>query len=367
MDGGNVTHTDLNLKRVVYLWGAGATQAEAQHVGSPINLLMGNNEKFGEGISSRTLERVAFESKYKVSNGQSVDIEKLISLMANSGVEKHAKIADEMRNCYFAELTSSLNESGVINQPRLAIRLLEMHNDKNFRENAESLSGIITTNHDGLLQVASQDVFGSLNSGFQFRSSEFTQGDSDLIPPVLQLHGSLTWQFGLPITITKLSTKLSCSDSVWIPPTILKESKNYPFNTLTGRAYELLSKCCDVLRVVGASLTQNDWNILSIIFNAQRHLEFTNRTPFLIELIMPQCAGKLIMDECGFLQRMNPIGYLTEGIFAPYKDDTLPKEPGMDNPLEYWIEQKISYHRSRAELSEVNVDHEFTQTEGLKS
>ena len=39
-------------KKIVYLWGAGATQAEAQYLGATISLLMGDNDEFGEGILS---------------------------------------------------------------------------------------------------------------------------------------------------------------------------------------------------------------------------------------------------------------------------------------------------------------------------
>jgi hypothetical protein len=104
-----------------------------------------------------------------------------------------------------------------------------------------------------------------------------------------------------------------------------------------------------VLRVVGSSLTQNDWNILSLIFNAQRHSEMRKRSPFRIELIMQQEAGVAIRRECSYLRNLTPIGYLTDGDFKAYKDDG-PRNQEMANPLFYWIKQKIIFHRNRREI-----------------
>jgi hypothetical protein len=269
-------------KRVVYLWGAGATHAEAQHLGATVSLLMRDTEHFGEGIAARILKRIGRRPTSAFGAGQSVDIEKLISLLTASGIDAHTELADKMRSNYFAELRARLTSAKAQNNPQLAIRLLQLHLDEKFREEVETLSGMITTNHDGLLQVAFQKVFEAVNLGFRFTSEDFTQTSSNLVPPILQLHGSFTWQFGTPIQVDRLRRNSKYQDTVWIPPTILKESKNYPFNKLSGLAYELLARHCDVLRVVGASLTQNDWNVLSLIFNAQRHRESTNRTAFFV-------------------------------------------------------------------------------------
>lgn len=343
-------------KQVVYLWGAGATQAEAQHLGATISLLMRDTKAFGEGIAARILRRTGRGPTSAFGSEQGVDIEKLISLLAASGIDVHTQLAEKMRQKYFAELRSSLVKAKVRNNPRLAIRLLQLHKDPNFQEEVETLSGIITTNHDGLLQVGSQSVFEGVNLGFRFASEELTQATSNSVPPILQLHGSFTWQFGTPIQVDRLRPTSKYEDTVWIPPTILKESKNYPFNKLSGLAYELLARHCDVLRVVGSSLTQNDWNVLSLIFNAQRHKESTKGKAFLIELIMPHDAGEKIKEECAYLKNIIPIGYLTEGRFAEYKDTEIPPESDMANPFAYWLREKTEYHLSRSELSAGGAD-----------
>lgn len=337
----------------MYLFGAGATQAEVAYLGArPVNLLMRDSNKLGEGVSTRILNQIGPEGKPFLSEDRGVDIEKLISLLVASGVDRHSKLAERMRQHYFEEVCTSLVSSKIIERPQLAIGLLEMHLTEPFRDEVEALTGIITTNHDGLLQIASQEVFGAINLGFPFVSEDITAAKPDSAAPILQLHGSFTWRFGLPVRVARLREGSKYSpDTTWIPPTILKESKNYPFNKLTGLAYELLAKQCDVLRVVGASLTQNDWNVLSLIFNAQRHRVHVKEAAFRIELIMPQKDGEYIQTDCSYLTNITPIGYLTEGQFADYKEE-LPPDSDMNNVFAYWLKEKINYHRRNKEFRE---------------
>ncbi|HVB55081.1 MAG TPA: hypothetical protein VNE63_01440 [Candidatus Acidoferrales bacterium] len=339
-------------KRVVYLWGAGATQAEASYLGAlRINLLMLDNEELGEGVATRILTRLpAWRNAFGADRG--TDIEKLVSLLAASNVDRYHKLAEKIRKLYFEDICKSLAAAGVLMNPELAIGLLTMHGDSQFKKQ-ETLTGIITTNHDGLLQLAAQRVNAEVNIGIPFRSNDITQAETRSTPPLLHLHGSFTWTFGLPIEVSLLDkTSAYSPKTVWIPPTILKEAKDYPFNKLAGLAYELLSRNCDVLRVVGSALTQNDWNILSLIFNAQRHAELTKGAPFRVELIMPHGAGIRIKDDCSYLKNLTPIGFLSDGDFTAYKERGEGQAPTseMKNPLFYWMKQKIMFHRNRGEF-----------------
>jgi hypothetical protein len=46
-------------KKVVYLWGAGGTQAEVNYLGAhTVNLLMRDSEHLGEGVATRILKRL---------------------------------------------------------------------------------------------------------------------------------------------------------------------------------------------------------------------------------------------------------------------------------------------------------------------
>jgi hypothetical protein len=337
-------------KQVVYLFGAGATHGEADFQGATINLLMNNHPLFGDGVSKRILDHIGAAGAHFSSVDHSVDIEKLISLLAGSGIDEHVQLAERLRRAYFAEVCASLRRARLIGESPLATGLLEMHSIDRFRNAIERLTGILTTNHDGLLQVASQQVFSAVDLGFSFASDHFNQRGADSLPPILQLHGSFTWDFSVPVTVSKLTAESEYSaNKLWIPPTILKEAKNYPFNKVTGSAYELLAKHCDVLRIIGASLTQNDWNVLCLIFNAQRHKESVGETAFQIELILPPASCSEIERTCPYLRRVIPISQLKEGNMDVYLDDNLPppdSEP-MRNPFFYWLKEKMTYHLNR--------------------
>src|SRR5947209_11094693 len=235
--------TTSKPKQIVYLLGAGATQGEVDHLGAErVNLLMRDSEMLGEGVSTRILRRVSRAWRTFLGEDHGIDIEKLISLLAASGVDGLSSLAEKIRQYYFLEIRTSLVDADVISRPTLAIGLLEMHRDNKFKAAVETLSGVITTNHDGLLQIASQNVFDGLKLGFPFSSKDFTVTNAESVPPILQLHGSFTWGFGTPIDVSRLHSKATYSaDTVWIPPSILKDPKNYPFNKVTALAYEFLA------------------------------------------------------------------------------------------------------------------------------
>lgn len=349
--GGWMAITKSSATRVVYLWGAGATQAEAQRLGSPVNLMMRDSDSGGLGLTSRILHRGGDEVSFASPPPNKVDVEKLISLLAASGNSSHRNKAEVMRTNYFRELQESLAAAGVLAKPQLAIELLELHANLAFTEGFEVLTGLITTNHDGLLQRASKAVFGGINVGFEFTSKTFK--DKRTAPPLIQVHGSFSWRFGLPIRIEPLGEKSSPRGTVWIPPSVSKDSKNYPFNRLLGAAYFLLAHRCDLLRIVGMSLTQNDWHILSTVFSAQRHQEALGKTPFRIELIMPPRDCETVMRECAYFRRMIPIGQLTDGpAFSNYVDSTKDYSgTDMSNPLRFWLEEKTRFHRNSGHLT----------------
>ena len=336
--------------RVVYLIGAGSTQAEIDHRGGEkINLLMQDNPALGmAGLATRIIARA---KKYKrlnttASEGSTTDVEKLISLLDNIGLAGHRVAAEELRQLYRNEILKGLRSTRVLQRPELAIHLLRMHQSKTFQENKEQLVGIINLNHDWLFEVASQKVHGGINLGFSFKGSDF--GFQRGAPPIVKPHGSFNWRNTRPIKVSSIETKRS-SDMLWIPPTILKESRDYPYNMLTGMAHEILATNCDVLRIVGCRLSQNDWNIVSLLFNAQYRQSLQGKGTFRIELIMPHKAGEEIRKEYSYLQGLVSIGYVQDGDFSPYLQGS---ETGseLQNPFRFWLKTKIRYHIARNEL-----------------
>lgn len=348
-------------KRVVYLLGAGATQAEVSYKGgAPVNLLM-RNSGLGLGVSSRIIKKARtikglnrITKQFKEED--EIDIEKLISLLTNTGIETHTKGAEELRSLYYEDIVKKLVDTEVLAKPALAVGLLEMHNSRIFSDKIETLTAIISLNHDNLFQVASQEVHGCINLGFKFYSDTFKKENGKKTAPLLiQLHGSFNWINAIPIKVIRLQPDSKCDGVLWIPPTILKESKDYPYNKLMGLAYEVLSKQCDILRIIGCSLSQNDWNIVSLLFNAQYNQSFHNKTNFKIELIMDHDIGDRIKQEYSYLQNIVPIGYLTDGDFDAYdvKKVERPVNSELNNPFKYWLKTKVQYHIRKQEINDV--------------
>jgi hypothetical protein len=118
----------------------------------------------------------------------------------------------------------------------------------------------------------------------------------------------------------------------------------YPFNLLWGRAYELLD--CDILRVIGCKLSQNDWGLISLLFNTQ--LEAGNA--YQIELICSHESGEKIRERNGFLRNVKILGELENC------QDLIDPEPL--NVFESWLRSKIAVHRGRGvALDSLGLSH----------
>lgn len=346
-------------KKVVYLFGAGATQAEiAYQGGHKVNLLMKDSDEYGEGVCSRILKKADIHKKLKIQKDDEIDIEKLISLLGSSMRIKYQKIAENLRKLYYDDILDVLAKTGLLSNPELAIGLFEMHKNQVFSKNVEILSGVIILNHDNLLSTASQKIYKSVKLGFKFDSDNYKcipENEKGKNPLIIKLYGSFDWINGIPIKVRELNSKPRYSNNVlWIPPSILKESRDYPYNKLMGLAYELLAKRCDILRVIGCSLNQNDWNVISLLFNSQYNQLFRKKSCYKIELIIDQPNGENIKKECSYLQNITPIAYLTDGYFGDYKENErkkLPKTSGLDNPFMYWLKTKTNHHTKKSEIN----------------
>jgi len=327
---------------------------------------MQDSERTGEGLSAEILRRCGPIAGSFLTVARGVDVEKLVSLLTASGVPGHLPLAEEMRRSYFNVVCQRLAQAEIIEVPTLAIGLLELHNHQEFRRNVENLSGILTTNHDGLLQVASQAVFGAVNLGFTFRSQDFASLEAGGVPLLSQLHGSFTWSPGVPIGVRRLRADAPYApEMLWLPPAILKEAKAYPFNKLAAISHELLVNSCDVLRVVGSSMTQNDWNVLSLIFNAQCHREAVGRPIFNVELLVPPSTGANIQEQCSYLRGLTTIEHLSEGEFDLYQGEDWSSDAELRNVFAYWLKQKISYHHAHGNLGSGELQGAMAKIAGM--
>lgn len=351
--------------RIVYLFGAGSTQAEVGHRGGEIiNMLMRDDDSLGEGVSTRVLKNAPKYANlaalgggvFASPTGEGRDIEKMISLFSATGLSRDREIADELRQSYFRVVVEGLDQSGILAHPDLATMLLEFHADHNLASK-EKLAGIISLNHDNLFQVASQQVYGGVNLGFLFSSQVFST-HSGSTPPVLQLHGAFNWRAGNVVQIDGLSSSSQYSDDMeWIPPSILKEYTDYPYNKLNAIAYELLTRECDILRLVGCSLSQNDWNVISLLFNAQYRSLSTGK-PFRIELVMTDWEGRRLAKSCSYLYNTVPMSECEGRDFKALKEWKKEDGPSPEasNPFEYWLERKIVQHVRLGELGREWLD-----------
>src|SRR5205807_540812 len=102
-----------------------------------------------------------------------------------------------------------------------------------------------------------------------------------------------------------------------------------------------------------SAMTQNDWNILSLVFNAQRHNIFLGEKPFKIELIMPQKDAMATEKSSAYLMNIIPMASIKDGDFSSYEewtDDYPPSNMDEGNPFFYWLNQKLNFHQSRGEF-----------------
>ena len=153
------------------------------------------------------------------------------------------------------------------------------------------------------------------------------------MPLLIKLHGSFNWKRGFRSIIVdeEQAKTVEQEEMLWIPPSIEKERDAYPFNLLWGKAFQLLD--CDVLRIIGCKLSQNDWGLISLLYNTQ----LEKGGVFNIELICPHEEGINIRTRVGFLKNMFVLGELDN--CQDFVDSPPP------NPFEGWLRSKLSLHR----------------------
>jgi len=250
-------------RRVVYLFGAGASHGCVEAVGSNRGILM---KDLGPDLVSAVHELVKDEYGSRrelvalvneVVN-EEMDYEHLITFLDQSASAIHRAFAANLRDIFERVLKRKLDE---INQELgraptgLYEALLDIYEVPGVDE---VLAGILTVNYDEYIEQAIQS--------FQDRFVDFgidVRGNGRKGNPIrlLKLHGSFGWEDAWPI-VARGANKLC-----WIPPGIQKAKDRYPFNALWGLAREMLD--CDVLRVVGCRLSPNDWDLISLLFSTR--------------------------------------------------------------------------------------------------
>ena len=188
------------------------------------------------------------------------DFEHIITFLDDSPSALYQHFAAELRSTFEHVLRERL-ETIEVELKRKPVELYAAAFDvHNLPYVGEQLAGVLTTNYDLYIEVALEKAgFIPIDFGFQL--------GTDQVPgavQLLKLHGSFNWKATSPPTLVE--DGVTDQATLWIPPGIEKAKAAYPFGVLWDLAREVLD--CDVLRIVGCRLDGNDWDLISLLFNA---------------------------------------------------------------------------------------------------
>lgn len=301
-------------KKIVYLFGAGATHAELQSLDPDLIL-----EKQGlliSNVSARVIERARREKKYtkdvEMVSGTmgSLNIELLISLLENSKIHGWEYKTQRLKKLIQDDIENILSKSGT-QRFYLHKALFELHRHA-ITGAREKLLGLISLNYDDVVDQAYRRYYGSPNYCFPLAGTP----PSELIP-LLKLHGSFNWDR------QKIRGRMRGIEI--IPMGSAKSYLHAPYIFIWARALEILIEC-DTLRVIGCSLSPNDAHLIDLLFKA--HL--WRGKAFDIEIISSTSDGDAIKKNYGFFRAMKT---LTEA------ESSTPQENPI-NPFETWLKYK---------------------------
>lgn len=283
--------TDSDKKKIVYLFGAGATHAEkvlacklkgievdedgisskdgksigllARHVSKRVVDQLLADKRNSKILLDRGINRDSLYNRGELGKEPYFDIELLISLLEAIKTEKSARHARILRRRFRQDILENIKLGKTI-EPKLYSALIEWHN----YNTKEELIGFLTLNYDSMIEKSFELVEEKFDYGFEI--------DSVVELPhevgkryLLKLHGSFNWYFDSNKNKIKISDKHKSDEMQWIPPGLNKDYLNYPYNMIHGKAYELLGRC-QILRIVGCSLNQNDLGLISLLFRTQK-------------------------------------------------------------------------------------------------
>ena len=261
---------DLKPQKIVYLLGAGATHAEIANLHPQWFVDVAKKAKESlllRGISLRVCRDARSKSWFKKWNSAKdfEDIELFISLIKDNRIESDATVRG-LQGLLKEDICSKLKD-GRQNKFYLHRALFELHKKI---EDKETLVAIISLNYDDVLDNSYSKICGD-KPNYSF------PGDP-VGPYLLKLHGG----FQLKNPKTNKSIPI-------IPPGAHKNYLELPYNFIWGRALESLIEC-DILRVIGCSLSANDIGLIDLIFKA--HLQREGGNMLEIQLINSPDGGK---------------------------------------------------------------------------
>jgi len=321
-------------KKIVYLFGAGATHAELvnlypKKVGDA-NFL-DKNDLLIAGVSKRVCRNAkktrVFSKQIRnlLSPVGLTNIELFISLIEKN-VIRSDEIIEGLTKRIRRDISDRLTETR-LSKFYLHRSLFEFHQ----KNNREELYGIISLNYDRVVDDAYKDIL-AVEPNYCLSLE-----DTNAVP-LLKLHGGFDLEYRgkkLPI----------------LTPGINKNYLELPYNFIWGRALELLIDC-DTLRVIGCSLSQNDMGLVDLLFKA--HL--ARKEPYTMQMITFDPQDNRIKENYGFLPKIEKAleiegieidGEIEGGLIS---DQTIRDPTTGSNPFKIWLKAKIQRSMKKDEI-----------------
>ena len=192
----------------------------------------------------------------------------------------------------------------------------------------EDVLGYLTLNYDSMLERASNLTKHKFNYGFDIKNLQAQGSSFDRSNIILKLHGSFDWYLDMKTKKVIASSAHRPSTMQWLPPSLNKDYLNYPYNIVHGKAYELLLQC-DILRVIGCTLSQNDLGLISLLFKTQHR----KPKPLKIEVVRSEKGFKKLVERLGSILTL-------ESFYDDPKWTDSAKKP-TNNPFLDWLSYLI--------------------------
>jgi hypothetical protein len=303
-------------QKIVYLFGAGATHSELVNLQTDPDdpIFQKKNGLRMSQVSERVISKAQLNPRYlrnieMVSAAKgSLNIELLISLIENSRIPDSTYKTLFLKRLVKEDITRVLTETK-LKKFYLHKALLELHN--NIKEK-EELTGLISLNYDNVLDEAYKAIY-------QDRPNYYFSSTENKKLPLLKLHGSFAWKN------IKIRGKTRSIDI--IPLGVNKNYLHLPYNLIWGRALEILMEC-NILRIIGCKMSQNDTHLIDLLFKAQ----LEKGEPFEIQIISSDNTGQSIKDNYGFFPNIKK---LTE-----IEPPLIPDRANTGNAFKVWLKYK---------------------------
>jgi hypothetical protein len=322
----------IKKKKIVYLFGTGATQAEISLIDDNIRILM---RDIREGILGKIKKRKikALEDVVNELSDENTDVEHLITLYESTGSYQHNVIARTLKAHFRQEIQQRIGKLFLSSPPKLFSALIDMHEMPDLDE---EIKGIFTLNYEDIAERAIQHVRGGIDYAIKVTNKHKLFKFDKSVFPILKLHGSFNWKNEFPISVNDTTVKED-ENVLWIAPGVEKRRDKYPFSLIWGKAKELLD--CDILRVIGCSLSRNDWELISLIYTTQK-LNI-HKKEYIIELIDYFDAGEEIKTNYPYLRfrTILEIKEFSEFIVSSYCTDHKRKKP-LSKAIENYVSRE---------------------------